>query len=131
MYMYMYIIHACNWCIILKFRMTVQIISPLSTLHSSPSLPSCLFPLPSLSLSLSISLSRHSKPFNPLLGETYELVNHEGNYCVVTEQVSHHPPVTALHAESDNWVFWEEYKLEIKFRGQVSMWAWLCGRGFA
>ena len=33
-------------------------------------------------------------------------------------QVSHHPPVTALHAESDKWVFWEEYRLDIKFRGQ-------------
>ena len=63
--------------------------------------------------------NRHSKPFNPLLGETYELVNQEGSYCVVSEQVSHHPPVTALHAESDSWVFWEEYKLDIKFRGQV------------
>lgn len=65
------------------------------------------------------SLFRHSKPFNPLLGETYEFVNHAGKYCVVSEQVSHHPPVTALHAESDKWIFWEEYKLDIKFRGQV------------
>lgn len=64
------------------------------------------------------TLSRHSKPFNPLLGETYELVNQEQGYCVISEQVSHHPPVTALHAESDKWVFWEEYKLDIKFRGQ-------------
>ncbi len=63
--------------------------------------------------------SRHSKPFNPLLGETYELVNQEAGYCVVVEQVSHHPPVTALHAESEKWIFWEEYKLDIKFRGQV------------
>ena len=98
---------------------------PLSLLLSLP--PSLLsLPLP-LSLSLSPSppppppKNRHSKPFNPLLGETYELVNQEGNYCVVSEQVSHHPPVTALHAESDNWVFWEEYKLDIKFRGQVGL----------
>jgi len=64
---------------------------------------------------------RHSKPFNPLLGETYELVNQEGGYCVIVEQVSHHPPMTALHAESDKWVFWQEYKLDIKFRGQVCL----------
>ena len=66
-----------------------------------------------------ICTHRHSKPFNPLLGETYELVSKDSNYCVVSEQVSHHPPITALHAESDKWVFWEEYKLDIKFRGQV------------
>jgi len=64
-------------------------------------------------------MCRHSKPFNPLLGETYELVSKDSNYCLVSEQVSHHPPVTALHAESDKWMFWEEYKLDIKFRGQV------------
>lgn len=64
------------------------------------------------------TLTRHSKPFNPLLGETYELVNKRGGYCVVTEQVSHHPPVTAMYAESEKWVLWQEYNLNIKFRGQ-------------
>lgn len=64
------------------------------------------------------TLTRYGKPFNPLLGETYELVHQEGGFCVITEQVSHHPPVTALHAEGDKWVFWEEYRLDIKFRGQ-------------
>lgn len=62
---------------------------------------------------------RHSKPFNPLLGETYELVNKEEGYYVVTEQVSHHPPITAMHAESEKWILWQEYTLNIKFRGQV------------
>ena len=61
---------------------------------------------------------RYGKPFNPLLGETYELVNEEGQYCALSEQVSHHPPVTALHVESEHWTFWEEYTLDIKFRGQ-------------
>jgi len=36
-----------------------------------------------------------TKPFNPLLGETYELVT--DNYQYIAEQVSHHPPVTAVH----------------------------------
>ena len=39
---------------------------------------------------------------------------------MVTEQVSHHPPVTAMFAESEKWVLWQEYNLNIKFRGQVS-----------
>ena len=43
---------------------------------------------------------------------------------MVTEQVSHHPPITALHAEAEKWVFWEEYRLDIKFRGQVSGRGW-------
>lgn len=64
------------------------------------------------------TLTRHSKPFNPLLGETYEQVRTEDGYCLIVEQVSHHPPITALHCESDKWMFWEEYKLDVKFRGQ-------------
>ena len=35
-----------------------------------------------------------TKPFNPLLGETFELVT--SKYRFLAEQVSHHPPITAL-----------------------------------
>lgn len=38
------------------------------------------------------------KPFNPILGETYELVGQDYKYFA--EQVSHHPPITASYAES-------------------------------
>eukprot|EP00128_Syssomonas_multiformis_P012565 Colp12_sorted_trinity150504_noHs@28951 len=61
---------------------------------------------------------RSGKPFNPLLGETYELVYPEGKWRFVAEQVSHHPPVTAMHCESEKWIFWQDYKLDSKFRGQ-------------
>lgn len=41
------------------------------------------------------------KPFNPLLGETYEL---EMPDCrILLEQVSHHPPIGALHASSSRY----------------------------
>ena len=42
------------------------------------------------------------KPFNPLLGETYEYV--DGDLKCVQEQVSHHPPVCAFYCESDDFV---------------------------
>jgi len=29
--------------------------------------------------------------------------------------------VTALHCEAEKWTFWEEYKLDLKFRGQVNI----------
>ncbi|KXJ16295.1 oxysterol-binding protein 1 [Exaiptasia diaphana] len=63
-------------------------------------------------------LSRFWKPFNPLLGETFEFINSDLGYALIAEQVSHHPPISALHAESDHWVFWQEYSLDTKFRGQ-------------
>jgi len=38
-----------------------------------------------------------SKPFNPLLGETFELV--KDGFELIAEQVSHHPPITAVHCQ--------------------------------
>jgi len=46
------------------------------------------------------SLNRTVKPFNPLLGETYELDRPTFRYF--SEQVSHHPPVSATHATGKN-----------------------------
>lgn len=60
---------------------------------------------------------RFWKPFNPLLGETFEYHNKKDQYSVIAEQVSHHPPISAIHVESDEWVFWQEYKLDTRFRG--------------
>lgn len=51
---------------------------------------------------------RTGKPFNPLLGETYELDRMASLGCrVVLEQVSHHPPMCAMHAEGRDWVFFQ------------------------
>uniref|UniRef100_A0A3P9MY70 Oxysterol-binding protein n=1 Tax=Poecilia reticulata TaxID=8081 RepID=A0A3P9MY70_POERE len=54
---------------------------------------------------------RTRKPFNPLLGETYELIREDEGYRLISEQVSHHPPVSAFHAES--------LKQEFEFHGSV------------
>ena len=47
-----------------------------------------------------------TKPFNPLLGETYELVTDDFEY--LAEQVSHHPPVTACYTRGrkSNYLMW-------------------------
>lgn len=50
--------------------------------------------------STSIHVHRLSKPFNPLLGETYEYTSDESKFRMVCEQVSHHPPISAYYAES-------------------------------
>ncbi|CAI9099158.1 OLC1v1035939C2 [Oldenlandia corymbosa var. corymbosa] len=39
-------------------------------------------------------------PYNPILGETHHVSR--SNLNVLLEQVSHHPPVTALHATDEN-----------------------------
>lgn len=76
------------------------------------------------------------KPFNPVLGETYESHREDRGFHYVSEQVtsrnmltkastcelrtccnsvcymfcfqvSHHPPISACHAESENFTFWQ------------------------
>ncbi|XP_074124804.1 oxysterol-binding protein-related protein 3 isoform X6 [Sminthopsis crassicaudata] len=59
-----------------------------------------------------------SKPFNPVLGETYECIHEEKGFQFFSEQVSHHPPISACHAESPNFVFWQDVRWKNKFWGK-------------
>ncbi|XP_029447010.1 oxysterol-binding protein-related protein 1 isoform X5 [Rhinatrema bivittatum] len=63
---------------------------------------------------------RTGKPFNPLLGETYELVRDDLGFRLISEQVSHHPPVSAFHAEglSNDFVFHGSIYPKLKFWGK-------------
>jgi hypothetical protein len=56
------------------------------------------------------------KPFNPLLGETYEYVDAEKKFRFVAEQVSHHPPVAAAFASNPDWEMNTQYGVDTKFR---------------
>ncbi|XP_069552254.1 oxysterol-binding protein-related protein 3 isoform X4 [Brachyistius frenatus] len=58
------------------------------------------------------------KPFNPILGETYECDRPDKGFRFVAEQVSHHPPISACHAESKNFVFWQDVRCKNKFWGK-------------
>ncbi|KAM8934729.1 oxysterol-binding protein-related protein 6 isoform 2-T2 [Pelodytes ibericus] len=59
-----------------------------------------------------------SKPFNPLLGETYECIREDKGFRFLSEQVSHHPPISACHCESKNFVFWQDIRWKNKFWGK-------------
>jgi hypothetical protein len=52
------------------------------------------------------TIGRVAKPFNPLLGETYEYARPDKGYRFFIEQVSHHPPVGAAYAESKKWDYY-------------------------
>ncbi|XP_042345141.1 oxysterol-binding protein-related protein 3 isoform X3 [Plectropomus leopardus] len=58
------------------------------------------------------------KPFNPVLGETYECDRPDKGFRFVAEQVSHHPPISACHTESKNFVFWQDVRCKNKFWGK-------------
>jgi oxysterol-binding protein 1 len=48
-----------------------------------------------------ITKGRSKKPFNPMLGETFELVTEDFRY--LSEQVSHHPPISAYYQEGKGY----------------------------
>lgn len=56
-------------------------------------------------LSTRVKERNNRKPFNPLLGETFELVREDMGLRFVAEKVSHRPPVFAMFAETEYWEF--------------------------
>ncbi|XP_072034757.1 oxysterol-binding protein-related protein 6-like isoform X2 [Amphiura filiformis] len=59
-----------------------------------------------------------TKPFNPLLGETYECVREDKGFRFIAEQVSHHPPVSVCHCTSKNFIYRQEIRIKTKFWGK-------------
>ncbi|MCL7038204.1 hypothetical protein MKW94_006798 [Papaver nudicaule] len=70
----------------------------------------------SWALSVYFALSRPTKAFNPVIGETFEMVNHDG-VTYIGEQVSHHPPIDAAHAENEHFTFDITSNLKTKLLG--------------
>ncbi|KAI2637838.1 oxysterol binding protein [Hypomontagnella submonticulosa] len=64
------------------------------------------------------TIGRVAKPFNPLLGETFEYARPDKGYRFFIEQVSHHPPIGAAYAESAKWTYWGEAKVDSRFLGK-------------
>lgn len=62
---------------------------------------------------------RTYKPFNPLLGETFDLVRHHPPVMALAEQVSHHPPVTAMYARGERWTYHTSYEIQSRFHGNT------------
>ncbi|SCU83030.1 LANO_0B08152g1_1 [Lachancea nothofagi CBS 11611] len=68
--------------------------------------------------SYSSTTKRVAKPFNPILGETYEYSRPDEHFRFFTEQVSHHPPISATWSESAKWDFWGESHVDSNFNGR-------------
>ncbi|XP_050205251.1 oxysterol-binding protein-related protein 1D [Mercurialis annua] len=61
---------------------------------------------------------RQCKPFNPLLGETYEADYPDKGLRFFSEKVSHHPMIVACHCEGRGWKFWADSNIKGKFWGR-------------
>uniref|UniRef100_A0A093VHB6 Oxysterol-binding protein like C23H4.01c n=1 Tax=Talaromyces marneffei PM1 TaxID=1077442 RepID=A0A093VHB6_TALMA len=58
------------------------------------------------------------KPFNPLLGETFELVREDRGFRMIVEKVSHRPVQLAYQADSRDWSLTQSPKPTQKFWGK-------------
>ncbi|KAI6216199.1 Oxysterol-binding protein [Aphelenchoides fujianensis] len=66
---------------------------------------------------------RTTKPFNPLLGETFECDRRDergpgGGFFAVAEQVSHHPPCSTLCAMGSGWRLQQQYTPITRIKGR-------------
>ncbi|KAI0791876.1 Oxysterol-binding protein-domain-containing protein [Abortiporus biennis] len=66
----------------------------------------------------SSTIGRIAKPFNPMLSETFEYVRMDKEYRYMSEQVSHHPPISACWAEAPLWRYYGEVDAQNKFMGK-------------
>ena len=64
-------------------------------------------------ITFSNTINRIKKPFNPLLGETYEYM--EKDLRVLVEQVSHHPPISSFYVESDDFIMEGYFYIKTSF----------------
>ena len=60
-----------------------------------------------------------TKNFNPLLGETYELIRPDKGWKYISEQVSHHPPISTSHCHSKSFIHEQVFHARIKFWGKT------------
>jgi oxysterol-binding protein-related protein 3/6/7 len=58
------------------------------------------------------------KPFNPMLGETFELIREDKGYRLLSEKISHKPVRMAIQAESSEWTFVQASSPTQKFWGK-------------
>jgi len=60
------------------------------------------------------TVNRINKTFNPLLGETYEFIDKD-LHCIM-EQVCHHPPICAFHAESNDYILEGNFQMKTELK---------------
>jgi len=68
----------------------------------------------------SYSATKRTRPtFNPILGETFEFIDARTNAKFFSEQVSHHPPISATHVEGDGFSVIQNSCPTTKFLGNA------------
>ena len=61
---------------------------------------------------------RTCKPFNPLLGETYEHIDTARRFRFLAEKVVHHPTILAAICDGAGWTVAADLEVKSKFWGR-------------
>ncbi|KAI1719851.1 oxysterol-binding protein [Ditylenchus destructor] len=97
-----------------------HLLDSASTEHANPARRLALVAAFAIS-TYSTTGMRTTKPFNPMLGETFECDRRvDKSWRSVAEQVSHHPPTYALYAEGKSWILNQSYTITTKIKGRMS-----------
>ena len=63
-----------------------------------------------------LGLNRNLKPFNAIIGETYEFFDNKNQFRYYSEQVSHHPQITAFVGETPDFALYGDTKNSTSFK---------------
>ena len=63
-----------------------------------------------------LGLNRNLKPFNAIIGETFEFFDNKNQFRYYSEQVSHHPQITAFIGETPDFALYGDTKNSTSFK---------------
>ena len=63
-----------------------------------------------------LGLNRNLKPFSAIIGETYEYYDNNNSFRYYSEQVSHHPQITAFIGETPEFALYGDTKNSTSFK---------------
>ena len=63
-----------------------------------------------------LNIGRFLKPFNPIIGETFEYCYNCQKFRYYAEQVKHHPPITAFIGETPDFVYYGDTLGDTSFK---------------
>lgn len=73
----------------------------------------CLLILSAYLIGLGNTIGTTKKPFNPVLGETFQYIDQTYNTTYISEQVSHHPPISAFFADNEHFSIEGTFQMKI------------------
>ena len=64
-------------------------------------------------LGFSLNYIQMDKPFNPILGETYQAI--VDGCPIYGEQISHHPPISSLSMVGRGYILYGSFEAKVEF----------------